>query len=220
MEQTNRTEIKSHFYNKAERISSAVFLIANLIPEKEQLGLKIKNLTINMISYLAHVKEPNFPENMSYIGKVEVIKKQICSFMDISRDISLISDMNVEIIKRELDLLMDNLLEIKAKSNLLNDKLYLLSNNTESKVQSKNSVKSVESIKDITNNKRVDSKGHNRKRAILELIRFKKTADIKDVAAGIKGCSEKTIQRSLSSLVNEGLIRRVGERRWSKYLLA
>jgi hypothetical protein len=45
-------------------------------------------------------------------------------------------------------------------------------------------------------------------------------ASIKDIAGVIRGCSEKTIQRELNELIRRGLVRRVGERRWSVYLPA
>jgi Fic family protein len=70
------------------------------------------------------------------------------------------------------------------------------------------------------------SKGHNeRAERILDFLRKQKSqggqgASIKDIAATIKGCSEKTIQRELGVLIEEGLVRRVGERRWSQYLAA
>jgi hypothetical protein len=64
-------------------------------------------------------------------------------------------------------------------------------------------------------------KGHSeRTERILELIRSKKSVSIKDISSTIKGCSEKTIQRELNALIQEGLVRRVGERRWSQYVPA
>ncbi len=62
----------------------------------------------------------------------------------------------------------------------------------------------------------------NQERAglILEFLRKHKSATIKEIAATIKGVSEKTIQRELNSLIQQGLVRRVGERRWSQYVPA
>ena len=57
----------------------------------------------------------------------------------------------------------------------------------------------------------------DRSERILEYIRQKKSASIKEIAATIKGCSEKTVQRELILLIQRGLVRRVGERRWSHY---
>lgn len=56
-----------------------------------------------------------------------------------------------------------------------------------------------------------------RTQRILEYIRRQGSVSIKEIAATIKGYSEKTIQRELISLIQAGLVRRVGERRWSHY---
>lgn len=42
---------------------------------------------------------------------------------------------------------------------------------------------------------------------------------IKDIATRIRGCSEKTIQRELNALLSDNLIERIGEKRWSRYIL-
>jgi hypothetical protein len=55
---------------------------------------------------------------------------------------------------------------------------------------------------------------------ILDLVRKRKSLSIKEIASVIKGCSEKTIQRELAILISQGLVRKVGERRWSLYLPA
>lgn len=44
-------------------------------------------------------------------------------------------------------------------------------------------------------------------------------ASIKDISNIVTDCSEKTIQRQLNSLIENGLVKRVGERRWSRYSL-
>ena len=52
---------------------------------------------------------------------------------------------------------------------------------------------------------------------ILEVVRQLKSASIKDISAVVKNYSEKTIQRQLSALIEQGLVRKEGERRWSVY---
>ena len=42
---------------------------------------------------------------------------------------------------------------------------------------------------------------------------------IKDIVMSITGCSEKTIQRELSALVAQGVLKKIGEKRWSRYEL-
>lgn len=65
------------------------------------------------------------------------------------------------------------------------------------------------------------SKGQSERMSlILDLVRKKKSLSIKEIARVIKDCSEKTIQRELAALISQGLVRKVGERRWSLYLPA
>jgi hypothetical protein len=52
---------------------------------------------------------------------------------------------------------------------------------------------------------------------ILQFVRSNANSSIKEIASVIKGCSEKTIQRELAVLIQQGLIKKVGERRWSVY---
>ncbi len=59
-----------------------------------------------------------------------------------------------------------------------------------------------------------------RKQRIIEVVRQKGTTIIKDFLGVIQGCSEKTIQRLLVEMVQSGILKREGERRWSRYSLA
>lgn len=74
-------------------------------------------------------------------------------------------------------------------------------------------------IKD--NRPKGQSKGQSdRMSLILDLVRKSKSLSIKEITSVIRDCSEKTIQRELNILIERGLIRREGERRWSLYLPA
>jgi hypothetical protein len=54
---------------------------------------------------------------------------------------------------------------------------------------------------------------------IISLLKKRDGLTIKDFSTVIKDCSEKTIQRELLSLVEKGVLKKEGERRWSKYSL-
>jgi hypothetical protein len=58
-----------------------------------------------------------------------------------------------------------------------------------------------------------------RKRAIVDILRERGRANIKEVALLIADCSEKTIQRDINALIGEGRVERVGKKRWSYYNL-
>lgn len=59
----------------------------------------------------------------------------------------------------------------------------------------------------------------SRREQILSLFVKGVDVSIKDIATRVKGCSEKTIQRELNNLVLDNIVERVGEKRWSRYVL-
>lgn len=56
-----------------------------------------------------------------------------------------------------------------------------------------------------------------RREAIIAVLSDKGEASIKDVAEVIRDASEKTIQRELNVLIKDNIVKREGERRWSRY---
>ena len=81
-----------------------------------------------------------------------------------------------------------------------------------------NSSEKMSFMKTIVPEKVVKDK-NNRREIILSMLKSGVKLTIKDFAKNIKDCSEKTIQRELLSLVSEGVLKKEGERRWSKYFL-
>ena len=59
----------------------------------------------------------------------------------------------------------------------------------------------------------------SRREKVLNVLRDKGEATIKDIMETVTDCSEKTVQRELISLIKDSIVSREGERRWSKYKL-
>jgi hypothetical protein len=74
-------------------------------------------------------------------------------------------------------------------------------------------------IKTPAPEKKVKDK-NSRQDIILSMLKSGVKLTIKDFAKNIKDCSDKTIQRELSALVSKGLLKKEGERRWSKYFIS
>ncbi len=58
---------------------------------------------------------------------------------------------------------------------------------------------------------------NNRRDTILNAIRLKDNCSIKDIASKLPSLSEKTIQRELVMMTEEGVLLKKGDRRWSTY---
>lgn len=57
----------------------------------------------------------------------------------------------------------------------------------------------------------------DREDSVLDIVRKNGQVSIKDVLQRMPEVGEKTVQRTLSALVARGVLRKVGERRWSRY---
>lgn len=60
----------------------------------------------------------------------------------------------------------------------------------------------------------------DRVKRIMSLIKDKKDVSIKDISVFLPDYSEKTIQRELNALFDQGQIKKTGIKRWSRYQLA
>ncbi|OIO30411.1 hypothetical protein AUJ77_03110 [Candidatus Nomurabacteria bacterium CG1_02_43_90] len=60
----------------------------------------------------------------------------------------------------------------------------------------------------------------SRRAQILKLIKDNREVAIKDIVAHFPDLSEKTIQRELLAMSDSGVLKKFGERRWSRYALA
>lgn len=74
------------------------------------------------------------------------------------------------------------------------------------------------SLKDLMGS--LASSIEDRESKIIEIVKAKEKVSIKDILDAVPGVGEKTIQRALISLVTRGVLKKEGERRWSRYGLA
>jgi len=79
---------------------------------------------------------------------------------------------------------------------------------------------SIESVSAHSPKPAVQAKKNKRQKAILRLIRQKGEINVKDATTVVSNCSEKTLQRELQALVREGVLKKEGERRWTRYSFA
>lgn len=60
---------------------------------------------------------------------------------------------------------------------------------------------------------------NDRRERIKTILGAKGEASIKDIAEIVTDCSEKTLQRELNAMIKDNVVKREGERRWSRYSL-
>jgi len=78
-------------------------------------------------------------------------------------------------------------------------------------------------ISNTTSKDNFDVLKKQRREEIIKVIKNKNNATITDIKSGAQGvlvsCGEKTLQRELVSMVKDDVLKKTGEKRWSRYFL-
>ncbi len=202
-----------HIFKKTEKIVAALYLVSNLIKDKEPIKWKLREKSMTFMSAALTLNDEQSFDRDFAIRAIFSDGLEILSTLSLAHMGGLLSSMNYEILRSEIEkvtaLLKDNLIkERESKGYVLSETFFKDELVLNKKIDSQ--------IKDIS---QPVLKKNNRQDLIINLLKTKSNLTIKDVAQVITDCSEKTIQRELISLVEKGIVVREGERRWSRYSL-
>jgi len=197
-------------FKKTEKIVAALYLVSNIIKDKEPIKWKIREKSMTLMSAVLILNDDQSLDKDFAVRTMFSDVLEILSTLSLAHMSGLVSSMNYEILRAEIEKMMtvlkDNVtLEREAKGYVLSESFF-----------KENIVSSKEIVKDINQSA---PKKNNRQDVILGLLKTRSNLTIKDVAQVVTDCSEKTIQRELIDLVEKGLVKREGERRWSRYSL-
>lgn len=208
---------------KTEKIVAAIYLVSGLVPDNDPLKLSIRSQSISLLSFINSISNPFVKNEIKNLPETISLKiNNIISLINIAFYAGYVSQMNLSLVKGELEWLE---LEIKNNHSNWTDSLILSKDFLVSKApqtppfQGQMSFKTngPQTIKDR------ELKTKNRKFSrcdlILSSIKKRGRPTVKDISTDVRGISEKTIQRELVSLIENGFIKRNGERRWSTYAL-
>jgi len=199
----------SELSKKTEKIASALYLITSFFDDKEPLKWRIRSLSTHLVS--EEVKDKSS------------ISREVLSLFSIAKTSGLVSETNYNILIHELSKLVEETekpldLSFLRETNMNERALpqphrpeYIKDNTIENKIIEKPTLKEFGAV---------SVKKNSRQSIIISILKRKKEIMIKDVSPLISGCSEKTIQRELSTMVQTGVLRKIGEKRWSRYSLA
>ncbi len=235
-----------YFSERAKKLVTAVYLVTNLIPQTDPLRISIRELSIKLLSYMGLMPDGHPVHQVSI--EARNMSRKILELLEVAFFSGYVSEMNYSVLKTEFDLFAHEVAQYDGSEGALEQAALqvpmLSSMNTRVSTTSASSVASsrqaspapsysssykpktltkagsyIES-KPHTSKTNVEAKKTSRKESIISIIRLKGSVGIKDVSSVILDCSEKTIQRELQALVQEGTLKKSGDRRWSTYTLA
>lgn len=228
-----------YVYKKSLNLAKALYIVTDIIKDKDPLKWSIR-LEANRLVTL-DFSNNDLKDNVTHLLVLVTSVKGLISLGQFSKNIS---QMNTTVLLEECDLILSTLSSLKTSDEgfilssdffneehkkdqsafsetLSNDRIQgretnlLKKEEKEYKGHQKDSLQ-VMSFKKNTEEKVSVFKGR-RADDILSIIRDKGEVTIKDISNSIRDCSEKTIQRELISLLDKKIIKREGERRWSRY---
>ena len=202
----------SEINQKAQKLASAIYLISGFFGDSEPLKWRFRTLATDLAS-------ESIKDKLSLV-------KEIASLFLLAQNAGLVSEINYEILSRELHKFAQDLENPLNKMFLSDSRLAekaLLQPESKEIIKDKTLELSTARTEDRSILKEfgaVSVKKNSRQSIIIALLKRKKEIMIKDVSPLIDGCSEKTIQRELLTMVASGILRKIGEKRWSRYTLA
>lgn len=217
-----------YIFKKIEKITAALYLVSGLLKDEEPMKWQLRDRGMDLVSssFVASSSVPG--DKNAVIQSIFSSALETISLLNVARVSNLISEMNHSVLVREIDgvlsLLRDRLSESAANAGyVLSDSFFKTPSlfNTGFKTGEKRDVQPNSGQRSSAGPARseVSEKKNQRQENILSLLKSQSNLTIKDFSKVIKDCSEKTIQRELLELVDRGVIKKEGERRWSKYSL-
>jgi DNA-binding transcriptional ArsR family regulator len=224
---------------KLEKITSAVHLLTSNSGSEEPIRLSLRKISLEILS-LSFI-------NMGEIGATLILKiEELRTLLQVSRNTQIISEMNYTVLDKELKEILNQIhsgnfvtgenlsphsfavskrditAEIPATSNFIEDeietdKMYKSTQPSSKTISNKTHFESDRALRD---NLKKNGKKKARRDQILDILKDKGETNIKDISFHVGGVSEKTIQRDLNLLIRKGVVSRMGEKRWSTYVLS
>ncbi|MEN9582162.1 MAG: hypothetical protein RL641_116 [Candidatus Parcubacteria bacterium] len=229
---------------RAGNITTALYLVSNILPSDEPLQKEIRKAGLALLSVandIAGTRGENYDRRSNEINN---IIKKIIAYLEVGVTLFLVSEMNFRILRLELMALGGS---YESRRGGLIDIESILRNEPVEKTEKPLRTVHNDAPSDKGHIKDIQDKGHeqlvinvlnksiaptfgtknfikdksttfdDRKTKIIKALVGKESSTIAEVKAEFPDVSFKTIQRDLQSLIDEGKIERVGERRWSMY---
>lgn len=216
-----------HGYKRAERITAAVHLMTSHIEQSEPLRNSLRSESILLLDYALLLQGELRAVGSEHVRKMQGSIRKLISLVRLAGISGRVSNQNAHILVDALDDL-GSFLTAAQRSSLAEafplTREDLVPRGEVVRKEMRVSVGSKKSpqprpIKDmsIKDSVRKDGASESRAARILEILKKGGLLGIKDIVTQLPEYSEKMVQRDLASMADAGQVKKIGEKRWSKY---
>ena len=235
----------SSLFGKIQKMSTACYILTNHLNDNEPLKNRIRECSTSLIKDIFSTNEDSFKNRTYFFTFAEKTINELIVLFDIVFLIKLVSESNYNIMFRELISTKEAIVKLQAEADkkpflpesFFLEEIPLLTENkpslptlAEIKEKLKNNVlrqahnsgyKGHYSVLYKVNNNGAKSADKEKRRSsILDFIKKNSDVGIKEICNHLVGVGGKTVQRELARMLEERVIVRVGNKRWSRYSLA
>jgi len=225
-------------YKRAERIAAAIYILTKYMSDTEPLRTNVRTAGHLLLKDVLELRSGfRIDSDAASISRLHAHVRETISLVQLLAVAGYISKENADMVTRALEEL-SQFVESSGASQLAERTIFtredLLIDQTIRQVPSRTTDANAPRENALDRSAQADVKGKelpkgqsvvkdgnsSRRGAILEVLKDGKKMGIRDIASFVIGCSEKTVQRELASLISDGLIKKEGEKRWSRYFVA
>jgi hypothetical protein len=225
-----------YIFKKTEKITAALYLVSGLLKDDEPLKWELRDRGMDLLSSSFSASSSLPGDKNAVIQSLFTAALETMSLLNVAKISNLISEMNHHLLVREIDqvitLMRDRLAQnaenagyILSESFFKTPDLFSSGFRSDQAAGSKGHDANLTLLNNVKSNQRHGNsqngqmKKTQRQQAIVTVLKGQSGLTIKDFSKVIRDCSEKTIQRELLDLVEKGIVKKEGERRWSRYSL-
>ena len=224
---------KAFLLLKTEKLSVAIHIVTGHLSGREPIREELRRRSLSLVEdvrAVVHDAEESLVSDTAHLSRAV---EAILSSLYVAKNAKIIGSGNIAILEREY-------LELKnyfAHARLDETHVALPDGDTDRHIRETNVVSPMKGrlTKETSigrsffkgqknegssrgrSNPTHPPQGVSRRESILNIIQGKNAYSLSDIASKISGVSEKTVQRDLLALVEERVLRKTGERRWSRY---
>jgi len=212
-------------FKKTEKLTTAIYMITDFYDDRESLKWELRTVATSFLSFItSFLRLRSLYSKNTYLVNVGGFISNITSLLEVSYETGFMSTMNFSILRNEFYTLGELMKTQLTNDNFMEEftfpenffKFPEKNYNKIDPVRGREGPQRASVSNGVENYKKYKGR---RREEILQLLKIKGEVTIKDISTAILDISEKTIQRELISLIQEDIVERKGERRWSTYVL-
>lgn len=234
-----------YIYQKGQRIVTAIYMISNFFDTKEPIKWQLRKISTKLLSTILTYYKSSLSEKDALMMEINTEIAELRSLFDIAYYSGFISIMNYNLVSSQIEHLNNEIIQYQGQQLSSNKTLFSKEFFNQKKVEDKGQeeenkeIKDIfhkghlkdikdnvkDNIKDIKDNKinKENNTPNKRQEMIKDILSKGDKLTIREISEKLfekgENVSEKTTQRELQKMHEDGQIQKEGERRWTVYYI-